>query len=261
MTMAAGFICADGIVVAADSEYTNPSSGGKWSNLKIFEYKRANYGVVITGAGDATLIRMAADHIDRALKEGDDLSDIWLTVEAVTSNIAAKCIFPDPTRPDLFLIVATRMNDGRKLLLTSDASKVAKVDNFVFVGIGETLGRTLASWLHSTDLATDVTSKIALHITYWVKKHVDGCGQETHVISLKESRRRSLTLYEDSFFWGLNELLQPILIGCLDSKIKDEVFAERLQSFQRNMQAVRDDTKKSQNFEDFVLPIPPAPPA
>ena len=257
MTIAAGFVCNDGIVLAADSEISTQTS--KWEGRKLFEHIRQNYGVVVTGAGDADLLNMAAYEIGRALAATDKLDGIRAKVSAVLDQICERCIDRyqdgDPNRPQLFLLIAARMNSGQCLLLRTNENRISSVDGCEFVGIGADIARAEASWLYQPDLTTAVMSKIALQLIYWVKQHVLGCGQATYVISLREARGRSIELCEDGFFWGLHDLLRPILLSCMDIKVPDEALDHALRLFEGKIRAVR--RASVQAAAPFSFPIEP----
>jgi 20S proteasome alpha/beta subunit len=256
MTIAAGFVCADGLVIAADGEISNNIA--KWEDTKVHQCIRKNYGVVISGAGDSTLLKMAVDEIDLQLAENADLQRIREIVVDVTDRLSRRCIFcyvdGDPDRPDLQLLVGARMKSGQTLLLKTEVNRICEVSGCDFVGVGHTLARTVASWLYQPQMPADVVAVIAMQIVYWVKQHVSGCGQETRVVSLVDRNRSSITLYEDrDFFWGLNELIQPILVSCIDPTVTDTQFSDRIEKFAMKMGQVRQARKIAS------LPFPGAP--
>ncbi len=85
MTIAAGFCCPDGIVLAADTQYTL----GYMTRIqgpKIFRLKeRENVRVAVAGAGDVAYMQMAVEEIDRKLeglaKDGVDHVQICAVIE------------------------------------------------------------------------------------------------------------------------------------------------------------------------------------
>lgn len=60
MTIAAGFVCRNGLVLCADTEYTGST---KHSGAKLWARSDGPLGLAIVGAGDPVLIRLARDRI------------------------------------------------------------------------------------------------------------------------------------------------------------------------------------------------------
>ena len=244
MTIAAGFVCIDGIVIAADSEHSVVRS----ERGPIFGVSKREYEVILTGTGTSHLIRMAFDELCDVVDEKDNIRTIRTKIKEVVSNICQQHIFSlyqanDSRRPSFDLLIAVKMRtrEGDKQLFKTTDAALSTVDHCDFVGTGSSLAISLASWLYDQKLTTDVTKVVARQILHWVRKHTPSCGQTTLAVTLRDSGTSpSRSLHEDSqFFWGLHELLKPILIGCLDGLTSDQEFANHLQQFEDKMRAIR----------------------
>ncbi len=245
MTLAAGFLCADGIVLARATERSGQIA--KWTPTEIFRHTSAQYELAVTGAGDDALIRMAADHLlQRELDDDDDLSELQEKSERMVNRLSKKYIFchgeRDTQRPQLQLLVAARMSGGAQLLLSGSENRLARSDGCEFVGTGRELARSVASWLYEPTLPVGVVSRLAIQVLQWTAEHVPGCGRAGQILCLSGAAQPAVAQHialEGEFFWGLNALLQPILTGCLDERIGDVQFDDRLRWFEERMSAVR----------------------
>ena len=246
MTLAAGFIASDGIVIARATERSG--SAAKWTPTEIFVGSSSAYEIAVTGSGDPALIRMAADQLlERTLEGDEDLSDLCEECERLVNRLSKKYIFcygeRDAERPQLQLLVGARMReDGSRLLLRSDANRIAKSDGIELVGHGSELARSVASWLYEPGLTVSVLARLVPHIVQWTAEHVPGCGRSTQLLCLSgaaQSPEPLQTPAEAEFFWGLNRLLQPIITGCIDERISDVQFDDRLRWFEERLSAVR----------------------
>jgi len=243
MTSAAGFVCADGLVIAADAEHS--SGVARWEQRRIFEHTRAAYALSVCGAGNDDLIRMAFDQLARELEDADQLEDLERKSEKLVNRLAKKYLFcygeHDAQRPQLRLLIAASAAHGGTLLLKSDANRIARVDGCEFLGAGAELARATASWLYEPGLTCAVVARMATEVLGWVRQHVPGCGRSTRVLTLKAGAVAEATApeAEAGFFWGVHRLLQPILTGCLDERVSDVEFDDRLRWFEEALSGVR----------------------
>jgi 20S proteasome alpha/beta subunit len=259
MTIAAGFVCSNGVVLAADSEHSTDVV--KFERRKVFQCKKKNYGFAVAGAGRSDLIRLVVDELRDKLSEKDKLPQIRRKIKKLLKEVCDEHIFStyqatDPYRPRLLLLVAARMDTGENALWKTDDKIIATVDGCEFVGAGDSLAMTVASWLYDPSLSTGVVNVLAMQIIRWVKEHVPGCGKATHAVSvvgIQGSKRVIRTFCSDEeFFWGLNELLRPILIGCIDEKMTDSDFDSRIVKFSEKMRAVRQAFQQQRGTDSMI---------
>jgi hypothetical protein len=250
MGIAAGFVCADGIVLAAGIARTDASD--KWPQRCFFERTAPRYRVALTGSGNDDLVRMAFDHLARELDEDDDLDEIHERAEKSLNRLAKKYLFcyeaGDPRRPELRLLIGVRMHDGRSVLLRTEENRVARVEDWAFVGPGSALAATVASWLYEPGLSSQAVCGLVAHIVFWVRQHGAECGAATRVLALREGATadEAPVLSVNEFFWGLHGSLRPVLTGCLDPHVSDIEFDDRLRWFEEKMSAVRQALRQSE---------------
>jgi 20S proteasome alpha/beta subunit len=138
MTIAAGFVCSNGIVLAADSEHS--TDVGKFQRRKVFQCKKEKYGFAVAGAGRSDLIRLVFDELREVLSEKDGLPQIRRKLKKLLKNVCDEHIFSayqatDPYRPRLLLLVAARMDTGEHMLrLLARVARVSPAQIHLIVG-------------------------------------------------------------------------------------------------------------------------------
>jgi len=268
MTVAVGFRCTDGIVLAADSELTFGSA--KLSGPKAWSYSyspaRADFRVGIVGAGDHGYIQFAADQIDqrlRALTQQLDQADVAPTVDdlqsvvqVVVNEIHHDHLYPysqshpyDPLTVEL--LVGMRLEPNALRLVRTSLTSVTKVWNFAAIGIGSHLANFLAT--NSNTASEDPTKgRVPMaHGVFWatqilmhVKKHVTGCGGQSDVIAMFERGVAGLikqqTIHDhEEFLAEFEGAIRPVLFGGSDPTLADEGFEKLVDVLAIKLKEVR----------------------
>jgi hypothetical protein len=125
MTVAAGFLCSDGIILCADSEHADDKA--KFQRPKVFRLD--DKGLLLTGAGTSSYIKMAFD------KLCDEYTDTFpaspsaarTALEKVVIDIYANHIAPFfdvHNRPFIHLLTGTRCANGEMALVKSEDTGV-----------------------------------------------------------------------------------------------------------------------------------------
>src|SRR6266567_8616567 len=91
MTIAAGVVCSDGIVLAADTEHTRPFVA-KYQKPKVFISPDNNLGV--TGAGTSDYIKVAFDKLCEKIKVPSGPLEARRNVEDVIAKMHEQHIVP-----------------------------------------------------------------------------------------------------------------------------------------------------------------------
>ena len=255
MTIAAGFVCPDGIVLAADSEVAY--AGSKAPEHKIFSLiKGGAWSIDIAGAGTMDLVRMMFDDLEFELKPTHDLPALRNKIIERAEYFRDHYIWPSamPGRAllALQLLVSIRMADGQNLLLKVDGSDGALVNRVVFsefIGVGAEVARPVSAWVFKPGIKMEVVRQLAEQIVRWTKAQVPGCGGESsiYILPRKGGVLASGEMWMDretEFFWNLNEFLQPILEGCIDVSMRDDEFEMNIDRFAERMREGRRKSKE-----------------
>lgn len=193
MTIAAGFVVRDGILICSDSEH---SSGGILTHepkLVLAEFSSGK--VIFASAGNADLAVGAIQKCVRALqsarggriKSDKDIADIIeKTVEReYRKHVSAE---PDPNADSMYEILAAvwcEKDPGKQAALYRTwQGSIRKVSRYDCIGSGYYLGRYV---IESMAGAVDIERArvVATYTLAIAKQFVDGCGGNSHIASLK----------------------------------------------------------------------------
>lgn len=178
MTIAAGFVCINGLVLCADTEMTgNVRSGGQ----KAWYRHDSESSIALVGAGSAALIRMIRNRLFERINPDTSLRDAEIVIEQTLRMVYKDHIDNDPTNDlDVAVLVGVRHRRQCKLF-EHDRTVVADVDNFASVGTGGGIADYLSVALfeRSTVLAA---STFASYVLQQCKRFAPNCGGESHII-------------------------------------------------------------------------------
>ena len=195
MTIAAGFCCSNGIVLATDSQYTLGYLA-RIQGPKIFRLKDRNgLRMAVAGAGDVAYMQKAVEDIDRRLDEKfqgpvnhDQISDI---IEKVVTRLYLghlyKCPAPDNERPHFWLLVAVWIEGLGVRLIRTERTAVCYVNGFWCLGVGDILSNYLLRSRYQQSLDFEDIIAIASYVINETKSYVPGCGGETEIVVLGEN--------------------------------------------------------------------------
>src|SRR5579859_305972 len=199
MTIAAGFLCSDGVVLCTDSEYTAGQS--KHYAAKVFEASAENAVAYLAGAGDHIYIKSAADGIKEFIG-GKTVSttDIEACAESVISTLYKGAFLAarqanDPNAPTMIFLMATHVDkEGAKLFRIREDGTSSIVDESpVIVGseAAETLLRELANLFFMEHLHSVYTMRmIAPLLIRRVVGFAAYCGGKTQIACLEHGGPR-----------------------------------------------------------------------
>jgi hypothetical protein len=197
MTIAAGFVCLDGIVLCADTQEV--ISGYTKNNTdKIKLWKDSGFGIGISGAGETELIEALSDQIrdsliadyTRALVRFPDeclkiIQEVLL--KFFNTSISPWVSFPKDERPNMpeLLILLGVSNDAvhYQCLFRTSGTTVRHIEPGAdCLGTGLLIAKSLTERLYSCFSEIDDMVIIACYILYHTKKWVDTCGGDTHLL-------------------------------------------------------------------------------
>jgi len=188
MTIAVGFRCTDGLVLAVDSEVSDDSSRYEDEKAWIYRYPpedanpRLKVGIV--GAGDLAFVRYAAERIGYALNENMGKDDVQGAVQGVINDIHLNHLYPYPdnlTRPEIYMLVGCLAHDGNRLLTTS-LTTVTKVINFETLGIGRPLANFLIKRFYKGRIEVSAGIFVSTQVLMHARNHVPRCGGDSQII-------------------------------------------------------------------------------
>lgn len=258
MTIAAGIVCADGILVCADSEVSSAPS--KRQREKVYSFENH---LLLTGSGNGDFIKMAFDKIcdDYGASRPGSPSHAREIAEKLVLKIHQEHIFSfyqtnDPERPSLNLITASRCRDGQLALVRTRDTTAILVDRYDAMGSGEDLFEYWTQFFYRSTLTMDLMSYLTLFTFREVKRNVIGCGGDSHIVWMpKDEKHRIISRFftEDMILAGFPDRVVQILVECRDLNVDEKRLERDLNSFVEAVLAIRRAEKQKTGMSKFVI--------
>lgn len=195
MTIGAGFICKDGIVVAADTQETTGYAGYlKGEKLKIDYSQQGTWSIAIVGAGDSNYVEMCAQKIlnSCAITENSPCPTVHeieaIGMEVFRTHFLPLNVYPANERPIASMLIAIQEKNGRTALVEWNGASFVSYYPCKFIGAGEQMGSHLARKVQLSNFFTNTALKVAglaIYILDQVKATVETCGGNTDVVILQ----------------------------------------------------------------------------
>jgi hypothetical protein len=197
MTVAAGFVCANGVVLGADTELTFTT--GKTNERKIFEIN-PYHGCYIAYSGDSYA---AKDLIARVIPQtqhhppGECLAIIeteyrnTIQAEMKKKNLDQRSWFDllVTIRRDVREPFKTKLHDYRTSLYHLYGDRTLPIDRYAVVGVGQEFALSIFERRYQC-LSTLECAYILIDAIRQVKKSVQGCGGSTNIVEIPDSGDR-----------------------------------------------------------------------
>jgi len=223
VTIGAGVIATDGIVLAADSQETLDDY------LKLFKPKvielplGADLKCVVVGSGDGPFIDMLTERISSLLSVIEPyMENVKDTVHRAILDVCNQ-IFPlyptQESKPQAHLLIGIRASDGLSLF-DAAVPMLKAAEGYTFIGFGRDLAAYKAKQLMLPQMPLSVAAPLTAHILDVVKKNLQHCGGETKMVVMTADGRveeklpsfleNAETGYE-RISWFLESILFPLL--------------------------------------------------
>jgi hypothetical protein len=207
MTIAAGFICSDGILLASDTLYSG--SGVYKFGQKFWVMDRGDITVVFGGAGTGAGLTRAHAEIDRKLKAGMSRIRVVDLIDMVLKKVSDK--LPDLPEWKTHALVAIRIGN-ENLLYENDAgaNMLSEVRQpFQCVGYARSLGWYFARSLFKGGMSLKWARVIAAHLIANVKEYSEYCGGGTQFVEIPNVGQPQ-TVTDQSVIADLESYLAPL---------------------------------------------------
>ena len=220
MTIAAGYMSSNGILLCADTEHSDNIA--KYKKTKVYQLKQH---LIVTGAGNSHLLKVAADRLFYAIPKAPANEQAALaSVDKVIYDLHRRNIYKNfsaesQNRPEVHLIVAVRCGDGKLTLIKTENDAASLGGSYVSVGTGAYLFEYWAHHLFDRQLDFEAASYLLLFILREVKLHVSGCGGDSQVLVLARDENYwagSEMLRDDSLLAGFPASVCQVLADCVD---------------------------------------------
>lgn len=267
VTIAAGIMCSDGIVICSDTEHTDYVA--KYQREKIFRFENR---LTVSGAGNSDFIQMAFNKLCDECRSAQPVnpSDAREIVEKLVLDIHSSHIFKfyqptDQQRPSLDLIVATRCSNGELALVKTADTAAVLAQFYEAVGGGRPLFNYWANFLYRPGVTVDLMSYLCIFILREVKLNVDSCGGLSFIAAMMKDASLEAQLVwspEDTVLAGFPNTVAPLLRNCRDLRVDEKEFQDSIESFAAGLRAIRQMEWTQHNAKKMMkehLPLPDGP--
>jgi hypothetical protein len=194
MTIAVGFRCVDGVVLAADSQYTEGIA--KLYGQKIFPIQsNGYYALTIAGSGGVPSLKGIVDHIKNSLKmqigaNRVTIKDLASVIEDVLRAYYPKYIdsVPKAKRADCVvqLLAAIWVAGRGTRLFETYRTFVTEVSEHRSLGVGSWLVEYLRDMFFPPGHrpTVEVAKPLAAYMVWAAKEYIEACGGRTFVRAL-----------------------------------------------------------------------------
>lgn len=250
MTIAVGFVCADGTLLAADTKESYPDSQHTYVN-KLCPFESGDLDGAVVGAGDAAIVDYIAPRIIKRLKanKGYSLEKHESEIEQLMSEIyESKAIkaYPVSSQEDLltsFLLLVRPHLRKQSALFAIHSSLVTRIEEGAAV-IGYALMQDMADEMcRVNDLAVQEAAIAAMYLIYEAKRRTGDVGGVSHVYRLADKfAPRADRIWDqprrESLFDSLRQVHYGNVIMAANTSLKAKEFTtalKRLSSVSREI--------------------------
>lgn len=249
MTIAAGLVATDGILLCADTLYTDGQT--KDYRDKIFSWTGKGAAACFAIAGNATIARMVVDECCDALSgyRGRTLSisNILTIARPIVKNAYEQYVDTRPSderqAADFWLLIAASAATQGFRLYSSMRSAIARVDTFECIGVGRQVGRYIIEPSYRGDMTVDGAAVLAIHALAAAKERVDGVDGKSQFLAVKDGfvspvvpqNVDSWEMYVLQFRTAASRLL--LTLG--DGSVDEQAFNEGLEEFCKEARSIR----------------------
>jgi hypothetical protein len=189
MTIGAGFLCEDGIVLCADNQITWPQSH-KYYECKIYPHmKQGDWLMVNTFSGDPDLAKSFNGKFRDAMVRVSapyTAAKIQDVIETVLSFLDVL----DTAPTDLWMLCAIVIPNTEMRLVRTTGKVVSEVTDYSYIGVGDSsllrhLGQLISAvrWPRTAQHAY----MLGVYLVLKAKAHIDGCGGDTDAFIVRPS--------------------------------------------------------------------------
>ena len=267
VTICAGFICTDGLLLTADTEVTVSEGKHDQSKIRRFQFSGGEY--VLTGAGSMSFVGMASDMIAAKLYEnrGEFLGDseerkglffdvVQETILTIHRDHIASYPYQD-TPPGFALILGVHFKEPDEklaLLYCAGDGGVYWSEADVFEGTGASIAELFSNILCGERLPIDVMRPISIFCLHQAKLGAAGCGGGSHTFTLPTPK--SSSLWDEERISELPHLgMRLCLVDARDTRITKEEFQKRVDDFRARLIAIREAVEQEAISDKFILEV------
>jgi 20S proteasome alpha/beta subunit len=271
MTVCAGFLCTDGLIIGADTEH---SGGSKYHASKLSRATFHGGEYALTGTGSVGFCGMARDFIWGALDDSElqfkraktrerrakvFIEAVDRTIKGIHAAYIEHPTYPDQPLPHLELILGVHFqgeNEETRLMHCASDGSVYWVNNHVVAGMGQDIALRFLTILSPEPCPIDIMKAIALLCIAEAKLGAEGVGGQSELIQFPHPEPPIIkTWYSEAPFLEIAEEALHLAICAPREKLNDETFESRLKEFCDKLRRAKAAADRAPESERITLEL------
>jgi hypothetical protein len=256
MTIAAGFQCRGGVVLAADTEITNVGGTGKSYESKIFHINES-LGSCLTYSGNPDFAKELVEELQNVSK-GQPGDEALASIKKTYLEFYRKHYTIPPKNEKSWAELLLTIRQGKRIsLYMARGHHITRVRKYQVLGIGQEQSETLVSPLYSSMMTTNQAAYMAVYVLRRVKGFVQGCGGDSETeeiedvgdaISFLSCGLQGINDIEQDFDF-LDTQMKPMVLSFSDPRIDQKTFQNLIKVFGNNVKQYRAQRFRKQEKE------------
>jgi hypothetical protein len=261
MTITAGFVATDGVVLCADSLY---SGGIKVYGKKIFSMPLNGSAIAFALAGHEAFAKRAIEECFGLLDSNPDaqrsIAGAKAAVESALKRFHEEFVFTRPSeerdRVKFNLLVSIMSLGEPPLLFASHDTVLIPVSGHECFGAGYHVGHHVIENAYSRNMTVDDAVVLAIHAVAVAKEYVEGVGGKTQLLWMRNGAVSPFNpinsaVYTETYVMSFERRAAELLFHAANPKLDDEEFQQRIDSFVQATRVMRKYWRE--NFENQSL--------
>jgi 20S proteasome alpha/beta subunit len=262
MTIAAGFVVSDGVVLCTDSQYT---AGIKRYGTKIFPLQLNGGAVAFALAGHEPFAKRAIEECCKFLDANEEsqnsISGIKDTVELGLESFYQRFVH---TRPNgaresvrFELLVAAASVKEKPVMFSACETVLIPIPKYECLGAGYFVGEHVIETGYSKGMSLDDAVVLAIHATAVAKEYVDGVGGPTQILWIKDGTVSlfhpiNTAIFTENYIMSYERRSAELLFHAANPKLSDEDFQQHADRFIRHVGFIRRHWRESFENQDLL---------
>lgn len=246
VTIGVGFLCADGILLCADTQITWPEAH-KYYERKIFIRMRPQWTVGFTYAGNPNV----AKSVDGKLEAAIDLIPRPFTVAKIQNCLEALLSTMDVLDTDPaglhMLCGVVAPEEHHMIMLKTERKIVSRVRDFDYVGVGDSsLLRYMSVLIGAKPEYRKLAEAfpLAVYLVFQAKRYIDGCGGETDAVVIKpdgviQDKGRDKTFDAEHHFLWLENSASAVIRSTFNPLVDDNAIESKVDELCDKLKQIR----------------------
>lgn len=254
MTIAAGVLHRDGILLCADTQ--QESGAMKVYGPKVGSFPCPGGRVAFAFAGNVAFASSAVSKCSYRMESAPS-GDFFRKLEETLDKEYRRVVFAHPSYPDWTLAYSLILaiwsgSHGVKLFVTHENTLREVSTGHQCIGMGQELGHYLAGLSFAPNMREQDALLLAAYMLARVKDHVPGCGGPSQFLALRNdgtvSPIASVTLeHIERNAKPYEFLARSLLFAAADGELSDEQFEEQLNAFIQYLRTARTSWRESES--------------